>query len=318
MDPYVPYEFEFTNLTREGENEIEVAIADLASFANGEGKAQIEFGIHPGFEAYGGIIRDVWVEVRPAAFVENVRLAYELRDDFRACAVRPRVTIPSGEDTMAHVEAVLYRNGAEVARHGVEKRVGAGRTDVELSFDFEGVALWSPETPSLYELGIRLKTESSEDSWTCRTGFREIRVMGREFRLNGKRLVLNGVCRHDMWKDQGFTLTRQQQELDMRMVKALGCNFVRLVHYPHDRRIVELADELGLLVSEEPGFWQMNFQTMDRGGVELGYKILEETIRRDWNSPSVMIWFLSNECILTEEFCGRGSDGATGWIRCSV
>ena len=147
MDPYVPYEFEFTNLTREGENEIEVAIADLASFANGEGKAQIEFGIHPGFEAYGGIIRDVWVEVRPAAFVENVRLAYELRDDFRACAVRPRVTIPSGEDTMAHVEAVLYRNGAEVARHGVEKRVGAGRTDVELSFDFEGVALGRRRRP---------------------------------------------------------------------------------------------------------------------------------------------------------------------------
>ena len=70
--------------------------------------------------------------------------------------------------------------------------------------------------------------------------------------------------------------------------------------------MVELADELGLLVSEEPGFWQTNFQTVDRGEIELGYRILEATIRRDWNSPSVMIWFLSNECTLTAEFLKEG------------
>jgi len=58
-----------------------------------------------------------------------------------------------------------------------------------------------------------------------------------------------------MWKEQGFTLLRQQQEQDMRMIKKLGCNFVRLVHYPHDRKIIELADELGLLVSEVSAIW---------------------------------------------------------------
>ncbi len=81
---------------------------------------------------------------------------------------------------------------------------------------------------------------------------------------------------------------------------------MRLVHYPHDRHIVELADELGLLVSEEPGYWNMNFATMDRGEIELGYKILEATIRRDWNSPSVMAWLLSNECTLTEAVLHEG------------
>ena len=145
-----------------------------------------------------------------------------------------------------------------------------------------------------------------EDSWTCRTGFREIRAVGREFRLNGKRLVLNGICRHDMWKEQGLTLSRQQQEQDMRMIKSLGSNFVRLVHYPHDRHIVELADELGLLVSEEPGYWQMDFQTMERSRIELGYNILEAIIRRDWNSPSVMVWFLCNECNLTQDYLNEG------------
>ena len=94
----------------------------------------------------------------------------------------------------------------------------------------------------------------------------------------------------------------------MRMIKAMGCNFVRLVHYPHDRHIVELADQIGLLVSEEPGFWQVDFAIAPRPPVEMGFRILEGTIRRDWNSPSVMIWFLSNECAINESFLREGKE----------
>jgi beta-glucuronidase len=109
-----------------------------------------------------------------------------------------------------------------------------------------------------------------------------------------------------MWKDQGFTLTREQMEQDMRMIKGLGCNFVRLVHYPHHRYIIDLADELGLLVSEEPGYWNMDFKTMRRSLIELGLRIMERTIRRDWNSPSVFAWFLGNECTLTVDYLKEG------------
>ncbi len=306
MGPYVPFEFEFTEAVKIGVNEIAVEIADLVPFTDGTAKAEIELGVHSGFEAYGGIVRDVWVEVRPASFVENVRLAYELSQDYSACKVRPRVMVSSTESTHARLETVLRYKGTDVARSSATVAVKPGPNDFEIEFDCKDVSLWSPENPNLYELTIQLKNDGSEDSWSCRTGFREIRVVGREFRLNGKRLVLNGVCRHDMWKEQGLTLSAKQQDQDMNMIKALGCNFVRLVHYPHDRRIVELADQLGLLVSEEPGFWQTNFQTVDQKTIELGYRILEATIRRDWNSPSVMVWFLSNECTLTEEFLRVG------------
>jgi beta-glucuronidase len=306
MGPYVPFEFEFTEAAKVGANEIAVEIADLVPFADGTAKAEIELGIHSGFEAYGGIVRDVWVEMRPASFVENVRLAYELSRDYRACNVRPRVTVSSAESTRAHLETVLSYKGTYVAGSSSTVTVKPGPNDFEHEFAFKDVSLWSPENPNLYELTVRLKSDGSEDSWSCRTGFRGIQVVGHEFRLNGKRLVLSGVCRHDMWKEQGLTLSAKQQDQDMNMIKALGCNFVRLVHYPHDRRIVELADQLGLLVSEEPGFWQTNFQTVDQKTIELGYQILEATIRRDWNSPSVMVWFLSNECTLTEEFLRVG------------
>ena len=128
-----------------------------------------------------------------------------------------------------------------------------GSNEVELTFKVEDPALWSPEAPNLYELTASVKTSSAEDAWSCKTGFREIHTEGNEFRLNGKKLVLNGVCRHDMWREQGFTLTRDQQDQDMRMIKKQGCNFIRLVHYPHDRRIVELADQLGLAGQRRAG-----------------------------------------------------------------
>ena len=71
---------------------------------------------------------------------------------------------------------------------------------------------------------------------------------------------------------------------------------------------MELADELGLLVTEEPGYWNMDFRTMPRTTIELGYRIMEGTIRRDWNSPSVFAWLLGNECTLTVEYLKEGKE----------
>jgi hypothetical protein len=306
LGPYVPYEFEFTAAAREGNNDVELEIADLVPFSDGTGKDEIALGVNPGWECYGGIIRDLWAEIRPAAFVENVRLAYQLSKGYQSVALQPRVIVSSLGPSSGEVEFILSRGDVKVASTAQSVQLKPGNNEIELSADVTGPALWSPETPNLYTLKARLKTSDGEDSWACRTGFRHIRTKGREFLLNGERLVLNGVCRHDMWKEQGFTLTRAQQDQDMRMIKMMGTNFVRLVHYPHDRHIVELSDELGLLVSEEPGYWNMDFSKMDRGEIELGYKILEATIRRDWNAPSVIAWLLSNECTLTEAVLHEG------------
>jgi hypothetical protein len=308
MGPYVPYTFEFSPEAKEGKNELQVEIADLVPLPDGSGRAELALGVNPGWEAYGGIIRDVWAEIRPASFVENVRLAYQLSDDYGSCSASPSVTVSSAETTSGSLELVLKHAGVEVARARKTVQLKSGANEFELTFVLKNPVLWSPEAPNLYELTVDLHTSSGEDSWSCKTGFRDIRTQGRQFLLNGKKLVLNGVCRHDMWREQGFTLSPLQQEQDMGMIKSLGCNFVRLVHYPHDRRIIELADQLGLLVSEEPGFWGMDFNTMERSRIDVGYNILDRLIRRDWNSPSVMAWLLSNECTLTEKFLKEGKE----------
>jgi Glycosyl hydrolases family 2, TIM barrel domain/Glycosyl hydrolases family 2/Glycosyl hydrolases family 2, sugar binding domain len=306
IGPYVPYEFELTGHLKEGSNEVAIEIADLIPFPDGSARDEIDLGVNPGWEAYGGIIRDVYIEVRPASFIENVRFAYTLTRDFSGVVCSTQIFVASAAADAAGIEFILLRHNKEVARAAKAVKLSSGENVVETNCELSNPELWTPVTPHLYEIEARLKTANGSDKWSCKIGFRELKAVGREFRLNGERLILKGICRHDMWKDAGFTLTRTQQQQDMRMIKALGCNFVRLVHYPHDRYIIDLANELGLFVTEEPGYWIVDFTTMSRGGVELGYKILESTIRRDWNAPCVFGWILSNESTLTVETLAEG------------
>ncbi len=308
MFPYVSFEFEFTKHAKEGKNRVAAAIADLRPDPTGAGQDEIALGVNPGWEAYGGIIRDVYAEVRPAAYIENVQFGYQLSEGYRNAACRARVFISSSAATTGDLEVVLWKGDSEVARGEKKIEIAAGASEAEPRFDVHAPELWSPEEPNLYELRARLRTEQGEDLWRCRTGFREVAIHGNRFELNGRRLVLNGVCRHDMWKDQGFTLTSAQMAQDMGMIKGLGANYVRLVHYPHHRRIVELADELGLLVTEEPGYWGMDFSTMPKSRIELGYRIMERVVQRDWNSPSVFAWLLGNECHLTVDYLKEGKE----------
>ena len=308
MGPYVPYEFDCTRASRQGANTIQVAIADLTPDPSGAGKDELALGVNPGWEAYGGIIRDVYLEVRPAAFVDNVRFGYKLSPDYTQAACRAQVMVSSLAETSGNLELVLLRAGQEVAKTQKKAALASGSSAVDMEFTVSSPALWSPEEPDLYQLRARLGSEHGDDAWSCRTGFREVATVGPDFLLNGKRLVLRGVARHDMWKEQGFTLTRRQMEQDMRMIKALGANFIRQVHYPHHRYLTDLADEYGLLISEEPGYWNMDFRSMPRSMIELGFRIMERVIRRDWNSPSVFAWLLSNECTLTAETLREGKE----------
>jgi len=306
MGPYVPYEFEITQLIRDGESTIEVTIHDLVPGANGAGRDEIAIGVNPGWEGYSGIIRDVWVETRSPAFVRNVRLAYTLPEDFSAATCHLTVFSDAAKDMPGTLTVALMHGPTEVARASSPLTLRPGTTTTDLIFNVPNPSLWSPDQPHLYALNTTLHAADGADVFPIRTGFRQCLIRGRQFFWNGTALVLQGLCRHDMWQDQGFTLTRTQMEKDMRAIKLMGANFIRLVHYPHDRYIIDLADELGLLVTEEPGYWQVEFPSMPPSEIEAGLRILEGVIRRDWNSPAVFGWFLGNESRLTVDYLRRG------------
>ncbi len=193
-----------------------------------------------------------------------------------------------------------------------------------LQFEVPNVALWSPENPHLYRLALVLRDSEGAicDRRTERIGFREFKVAGRRFLLNGKPVFLKGVCRHDMWEGQGCTLTPRQMEADMRAIKDMEANYVRLVHYPCHRYIIDLAEELGLMLTEEPGLWNIRhlaftpdqFEAHKQSSIE----VMRRIIRRDRNSPAVVAWLLGNECYLDSGFLRRGGVPGPGCREASV
>ena len=193
MSPYVPHEFDVTRHVKAGDNSLEVAIADLAPEPGGAGKDEIELGINPGWEGYGGIIRDVYLEIRSAAFVDNVHLTYDFTPEFAKAMCKVAVDLSSSSPGQGKVGVSLLRDSTEIARAEKEVDLRPGNTEAELSFDLTNPALWSPEQPNLYQLLVTLQSPTGTDQFSCNTGFRKIEVRGRRFYLNGARLQLHGL-----------------------------------------------------------------------------------------------------------------------------
>jgi len=306
MGPYMPYEFDATPHLHAGTNEISVTIRDLLAGPDGEAKDAIELVINPGWEAYGGIVRQAYIEIRPASYVENVRVAYQLTPPYSMARGTITAFVNAKAATSGKLRITLLERDAEVFAGERQVDISAGTTEAEVPFEFKDVALWSTDRPNLYRVGAELQCGAEIDQYECHTGFRHVEIRGADFYLNGEKIKLHGLSWLGTWKDQGFTLTRNQMKLDMRAMKDMGCNFVRLHLFPQDRYMVELADELGMFVCEEPGFWQVDFTKMRRSLVDLGLDIMARTIRRDWNSPSVLAWLLGNESEFTEIYLKEG------------
>ena len=283
MLPYCEYEFEITDRVRVGENELTVELEDL----------QLSFGPTAGWENFGGIIRDVSLIYRDENFITDVFFKSTLQNDYRDATVTVDVTTDRPTAGQARVE-LFDGDGTCVLSYC--QAVGAGETK-----SVSGVRLWSPDTPNLYRLCVTfLEDGAAVDSYTCSVGFRELSCERHRFLLNGKPLFLKGICKHEMIGDSGHVVTPAQIEEDLRMIKSTGCNFVRLVHYPHCRVTVDIADRLGLMVSEEPGLWwsETAHEEVARGSLE----VLRRTILRDRNHPAIVFWLSFNECRFTEKF----------------
>ena len=283
MLPYCEYRFDVTGFIRDTGNELTVRLRDIDPV----------FGPSEGWENYGGIIRPVWLLCTAEDFITDVVWMAEPSEDLSAASCR------------ILAEAALPTEGAVIRWTLIDPsgRVCAGGP-VEggsASFMLDAPALWSPDRPALYTLTVSVFVGGTEvDRDERRVGIKSFSIRGRRFCLNGEPLFLVGVCRHDLWGGQGHTMTEEQMRRDMTMIKAQGANYVRLVHYPHNRRILELADELGLMVSEEPGLWwsDMKNEVLCRDSLE----VLRRTVVRDRSHVSVAFWLAFNECVFTAEY----------------
>lgn len=160
------------------------------------------------------------------------------------------------------------------------------------TIDFSGkFKLWSPENPKLYRVIIKSETDSVAEN----IGFRCIEVKDGKVLLNNKPIFLKGVSIHEENPYKGSrAYSKNDASLLLNAAKELGCNLVRLVHYPHNENMVREAEKMGLMVwSELPVYQHIDFT--DSTVPDKMERMLNEMVRRDKNRCEIIIWSLSNE-----------------------
>ncbi|HVI46445.1 MAG TPA: glycoside hydrolase family 2 TIM barrel-domain containing protein [Chitinophaga sp.] len=264
-----------------------------------------------------GIEREVYVYATPLLDVRDFKITSTLDKSYTngvfgmdAEISNYRIdkhTLHSKPDTFAVAVELVDADGKTVLKEetsDVMRVLGNYKTNISFNKEIPNVHAWSAETPYLYTLYITLKNKKGEvlEVIPQRVGFRSIELKDRNFLVNGKRVFLKGVNRHEHNATQGHTLTKDDMRKDMEMMKQLNVNAVRHSHYPPDPYWMELCDEYGLYVIDEA-----NIESHGR------YYDLEHTLandkqwrmphlerifrmyERDKNHPAVITWSLGNE-----------------------
>jgi len=236
---------------------------------------------------YGGITRDVKLVFLPRTFIRDYYLQLKKPQAGQA----PPTSNAEVEgwiklDGKDHEDAVV-----EIPELKIKRKFPVSGNEVALQLTLPVVQLWSPESPKLYKVIITCDGDRIEDM----IGFRTIEAYGKRVLLNGKAVFMRGICIHGEIPQQMRRAYSKQDALQLLgWAKELGCNMVRLAHYPHDETMTRTADSLGVLVwSEIPVYW-----TIDFGNSEVFEKAstqLTEMIDRDRDRCSIITWSVGNE-----------------------
>ena len=230
---------------------------------------------------YGGLTREVSLIAVPDAFIDQYDLHLSRSENSVVVGWVHVVNAGPG----ANVEIEIPESHAKTSA-----TVGADNRAL-IHFSAPGLQLWSPETPKLYSVGIH----SGQDSITDLIGFRTIETRGTEILLNGKPIFLRGVSVHaEAPYRTGRAYSDKDAEILLGWTKELGCNYVRLAHYPHDETMLRAADRMGLLVwSENPVYWALQFDNPKV--LAKAEQQLDEEIDTSRNHAAIILWSMANE-----------------------
>ncbi len=289
---FTPFQFEVTGKLNKGENFVIVKVNNT--------RYQDEIPtVNTDWWNYGGITRDVLLAEVPLSYIEDYK-----------------VQLAKGD--LKTIEGFIQLAGTDqeqsvtihIPEAGIKQVVTTDSAGKAIfSFPIKKIALWSPESPKLYEVII----EAGKEKLVDKIGFRTIETKGQDILLNNKSIFLRGISMHD---ENPLIPGRLRGEGDMRMMlqwaKELNCNYVRLAHYPHSEEMVRLADEMGLLVwAEVPVYWTISWLNADT--YKNAEKQLSDLMIRDKNRSSVIIWSIGNETPISEPrniFMGKLADKA--------
>ncbi|HHU37011.1 MAG TPA: glycoside hydrolase family 2 protein, partial [Treponema sp.] len=208
------------------------------------------FGNVIDYMTYGGLYRGVYLEILPRVHVEDLFIQTE-RVMETVKKLRVEGTLYNLAEPVEGTFALLDQQGKEVASLG---KATISKKTFTVEFDVEDVELWDTESPHLYQLRVVLSNGAIKMETF---GFREIQLKNNGLYLNGKKIKIRGLNRHQAYPYVGYAMPETPQKLDADILKyELGLNAVRTSHYPQSKHFINRCDELGLLVFTEIPGWQ--------------------------------------------------------------
>jgi beta-galactosidase len=316
-------EYDLTSALRTGANELAVVVVKYSAHSFVEDQDQWWMG---------GLHREVTLEARAAVHVHDVRVDAGLVDAAPASGARTTGSLRV-RTTVAFASAELIRSGwsvqAQLETLG-GRRIGPVMTApvpvdlrpyvfaghvADVTGEVKNIEAWSAEQPQRYRVLVSLVDPAGTvvEVAAVITGFRLVEVRDRNLLVNGRRVMIRGVNRHDHHPERGKAVTVEDMRADLVLMKQLNVNAVRCSHYPNDPRFLDLCDELGLYVVDEANIESHAFNTSlchdaryRSAWLARGSRMVE----RDKNHPSVILWSLGNE-----SGYGENHDALAGWIR---
>ena len=277
---FTPFNMDVTNELKEGENVVIVKVD------NKRHRDNVPTQIFDWWN-YGGITRDVMlVDVAPT-YVENYK--WELCKT--TTKDKKRTITLEGNLNKAEAGQQVVVSIPELKLKQMVTTDAEGHFNANFSIQKAKLTLWCPENPKLYDTEITLAGETLKDQ----VGFRTIETSGKQILLNGKPIFLHGISIHEEKPNGGGRCNAlDDAKTLLSWAQDLGCNYVRLAHYPHNEFMVREAERRGILVwSEIPVYWTISWK--NEGTFNNAKRQLTDMIRRDQNRANVIIWSIANE-----------------------
>ncbi|SDF92956.1 beta-galactosidase [Thermoanaerobacter thermohydrosulfuricus] len=310
-DSMTPKDFDITPYIQLGENVLAVEVYRWSDGYYLEDQDMIRLS---------GIMRDVFLYSKPKVNIWDFGVATDLDDQYVNATLSLKVKVRNLASATGtyKVEAQLYDGQQAVFTEPVVMDVDvSGKDEVVVNTDkvVENPKKWSAEYPNLYTLVLTLKDPNGNviEVASNRIGFREVEIKNSQILINGKKIMIKGVNRHEIDPVLGKTMTKERMIQDILIMKKFNINAVRTSHYPNDPLWYDLCDEYGLYVMDEANLETHGVRdkvpASDPNWTAASIDRAQSMVERDKNHPSVIIWSLGNEA-------GSGSNFqvAADWI----
>lgn len=310
-DSKLPTEFDISRAAKPGRNTIAI---ELYRFSDGSYLEDQDFW------RVNGIERSITLYAAPQTHIRDLGIDAGLTHDYRDGTLSATIDL-EGAAQATSVRATLI----EGKRTVLMRTATANGTTATIAADVPGVKTWSAEDPHLYTLLVELLDAKGKliEATSRRIGFRTVEIAGGEVRVNGKRIMIRGVNRHEHDPHTFHVVSEETMRKDIALMKAANINAVRTSHYPNDPRWYDLADEYGLYVMDEANIESHGYLslTQEKGDptLNLGHNPdwaaahldrVQRMVERDRNHPSVIFWSLGNESGVGPNF-----EAAAKWVR---